>query len=172
MFVGSLASEPIPASEYKNTLLGLSLDSLKRQGGIDSETSLIRVNPSLFRSLQFSCETSPDVLNPMSTETENAFRLEIYDRAIQNPGIAHDQDAMNAVTRDFLFGAFPQSDHNPDKYLPKKQNNAMMQGGQGNPSQPGQPPAQPQTPQAKPPSALSAMKGLAPKGQGQLPGKI
>ena len=170
MFDGTLPSEPIPQEEYKKTLLGLSLDTLKRQGGIDSETSLIRVNPGLFRSLQFSCETSPDVLNPMSTETENAFRLEIYDRAIQNPGIAQDPDAMNAVTRDFLFGAFPQSDHNPDKYLPKKQNNAMMQGG-GKPNQPPQPqPTQPAP--KKPAGALSALKGMAPSNQGQLPGKI
>jgi hypothetical protein len=77
---------------------------------------------------------------------------------------------MNAVTRDFLFGAFPQSDHNPDKYLPKKQNSAMMQGG-GQPNQPSQP-QQPQPAPKKPAGALSALKGMAPSNQGQLPGKI
>ena len=82
VFDGKLPSEPIPIEDYKKTILKHSLDTLKMQGGLKGDMSIIRVNPELFRSLQFSVETSPDVLNPMSTETENAFRLEIYDRAI------------------------------------------------------------------------------------------
>jgi hypothetical protein len=164
MFDGSLPTEPIPLEDYKDTVLKLSLDTLKKQGGLKADSSLIRVNPSLFRELQFSGETSPDVLNPMSTETENAFRLEIYDRAIQNPAIAQDPDAMNAVTKDFLFGAFPQSDHNPDKYLPKKQQQGMM-----NPMQPPQPNQPTQQPPQKPKaSPLNALQGQQPNGISKL----
>lgn len=156
VFDGKLPSDPIPMEDYKKTVLKHSLDTLKMQGGLKGDMSIIRVNPSLFRELQFSVETSPDVLNPMSTETENAFRLEIYDRAIQNPGIVQDPDALNQVTRDFLFGAFPQSDHNPDKYLPKKQNQGMMNA---------QPPMQPPS---KPASPLNALQGQQPNGISKL----
>jgi hypothetical protein len=101
-------------------LLKLSLETLKMQGGLKSTTKLSRVNPSLFRELKYAIVASPDVLNPLSEETERAFKLQIYDQAIQNPRIQQDPEAMDAVTRDFLFGAFPESSHNPDKYMPKK----------------------------------------------------
>jgi len=131
--------DKLPKDEVtEGDLLKLSLETLKMQGGLKSSTKLSRVNPHLFRQLKYAVVASPDVLNPLSEETERAFKLEIYDRAIQNPRIAQDPDACDQVTRDFLFGAFPESSHNPDKYVPKK-----LQPGQQAPMPPQQVPPRP-----------------------------
>ena len=66
--------------------------------------------------LKYSTRISPDILNPVSEETERLLSLEEYDRAIQNPLV--DQEA---VTRDFLLGAYPKSKRDPSKYMKSQQ---------------------------------------------------
>ncbi|MCL4399706.1 hypothetical protein M1506_00305 [Patescibacteria group bacterium] len=139
VFDNSLPDTPITEKEK----MQLSYKVLEEERKAGSDTSIIRVNPSLFRELHYELVVSPDTLNPMSEATEQAFRLEIYDRGIKNPAV--DQDEL---TKEFLFGAFPESARNPDKFI-KKQSAQM----------PPNPFAG--TPQGNPPaSPLNAMKGM------------
>ncbi len=111
-FDASMPSEPMDDDQK----LSHSYDTLKKQGGDETEVELYRVNPELIRDLQYMIVVSPDVLNPMSEEVERAFKLELYDRAIQNPTADQEQ-----VTKDFLFGSNPMSSKDPEKYLKKQQ---------------------------------------------------
>lgn len=117
MFDNKLPSEPIP----ENEIMDMSYDVMGEEGGPDSKKEILKVNPEIFRELKYKIVISADTMNPMSDEIERALNLEAYDRAIANPRIAQDPDALDAVTRDFLLGVYPQSKGNPDKYLPKAQ---------------------------------------------------
>ncbi len=118
IFDQTLPSEPITEEQHES----LSFDTLENE---DDETELYRINPELFRNLNYKVKISPDILNPMSEDLERAFMLEEYDRAILNPLL--DQ---NQVTRDFLLGAYPKSRKDPEKYMAKQQPGAPMMGGQ------------------------------------------
>lgn len=100
--------------ESEETRLHESFETLKQQGGMDTDTELYRVNPELIRNLKYMIVCTPDVLNPRSEDVERAYSLEAYDRAIQNPTL--DQEM---VTKDFLLSVYSKSAKNPDKYLKK-----------------------------------------------------
>lgn len=91
-----------------------SYDILMKEGGMDSNTRIYRINPELFRNIKYKCVVSADELTPKSKMIEKAMLLEGYDRAIQNP--VADQEA---VTRDFLFEALKPGES--DKYIRKQQ---------------------------------------------------
>ncbi len=145
----NMPTEPITEKEKEN----MSFDVLEEQGGPDSNLELWKVNPELFRNLKYTIRISPDIINPMSEDLERAFSLEEYDRAIANPLL--DQ---NAVTRDFLLGAYPKSRKNPDKYMAKQPQGVpgaqMMSGPSGSPLTAimGKKGGLPQTPSASPAS--------------------
>ena len=110
---------------------------------------LYRVNPKAFRELKYTIQITPDILAPKSDEVERLYRLEAYDRAIQNPTL--DQQM---VTKDFLLDAYSFSSKDPDKYL--------AQGGQGIPGMgpmPGMPSAPP-TASPAPTNPLTALAGV------------
>ena len=102
--------------------LKLSYATLKEQGGDDANTELIRVNPTMYRDLKFKCMVSPDVMTPLTEEMERAFKLEIYDRAIQNP-LSNQEE----VLKNFLFGAYPETNNDPDKYIQKQNQELQME---------------------------------------------
>lgn len=139
-FDSTLSSEPMSG----DAALEESYKTLEAQGGQETEVELYRANPELVRNLQYVIVVSPDVLNPLSEDVERAFKLELYDRAIQNPIADQEQ-----VTRDFLFGANPMSSKDPQKYVKKQGEGQPMPNLPGIPPQPQQaPPSQPSlTPQ-------------------------
>lgn len=113
----STLPDEMTEEEYMNMSYGLLKNENKKKG-----MELYKVNPELFRNLKYMCVCSPDVMNPMSDELETAYSLELYDRAIANPII--DQEA---VTKDFLLGAYKKSKKNPEKYLKQQNTNPMAQ---------------------------------------------
>lgn len=149
-FDNSVPSEPISPKKK----LDLSYDTLEEQGGPDAHTELYKVNPTLFRDLTYMLTVSPDVLNPRSEELERAFKLEVFDRAIQL-GPAVDQEAL---MRDFLFGAYEGTVKDPSKYIKKQNPMGGMLGGQPQPGQPGQPG---QAPQGQPGLGSNALAEVA-----------
>lgn len=94
----------------------MSWKILEEEGGVGSKQTLAKVNPELFRNLKYTCQVTPDLLTPMTEEAERAFNLETYDRAILNP-LANQEE----ITKDFLFGSYPKSKKNPEKYINKQQ---------------------------------------------------
>ena len=145
-FEGSLPTEPITADEEMN----LSMETLAKEGGPDANKQLVRVNPSLFRSLRYKVTINPDVLNPRSEDLERAFKLEIYDRGIANPLI--DQELL---AKDFLFGAYPRMVKDVDAYVKEAQEQPV----EGMPAMKGMMPQAGNSP-------LAAMGGKQPLPQG------
>lgn len=108
--------------------LKLSYETLALGGGIDSKSTLLRVNPTLYRSLKFMVQINPDVLNPVSDELEKQFGLEAFDKSIQAAGAGVPVD-MEQVYKDFVLRNYPVSKRDPQRYI-KKQQQTPQQGGQ------------------------------------------
>ncbi len=77
--------------------------------------AIAKVNPQMFRELQYMVTISPDFMAPRSSELERAFDLETYDRMIMSP--AADQEAAYKL----LLGTNPTTAKDPDKYVMKQQ---------------------------------------------------
>jgi hypothetical protein len=96
--------------------LEMSLAILKEQGGMDSNTTLMKANPSLTRKLKYKFVVDGDVLNPRSAELERAYDLETYDRAI----ISESAD-QEKIFVDLLMSTNPKTAKNPKAYLKKEE---------------------------------------------------
>lgn len=77
---------------------------------------ICRVNPSLFRELDYRITISPDILNPKSTDLERAFALEDYDRMVVAPPGMFDPEEVGK----FLLQNNPMTKKDPEKYLAKQ----------------------------------------------------
>lgn len=86
--------------------------------------SLAEVNPTLFIDLKFKTKVEADMLFSQSETVKKALNLEAYDRAIANPIIAQDPNALKETTRRFLLENYVPGDE--DKYLPQEQSGAAM----------------------------------------------
>lgn len=89
-----------------------SFDLLEEQGGMNSKSTIIKVNPEMFRKNKYKILISPDTKSPYSSEVDAAFKLEAYDRMIANPNL--DQEM---VTKDFLLSVYDVSKRDPEKYM-------------------------------------------------------
>lgn len=87
---------------------------LKAQGGLKSNTTLWKVNPTMFRNMRYIYTVDADVLNPRSAELERAFSIELFDRAI-----AHPETFVNTEIAKVLLNTDPITERNPDKYIVK-----------------------------------------------------
>ncbi len=118
-FTNDVSEEPQSSRQALNN----SYDVLKEEKSTGME--IYKVNPTLFRELCYKVVVSPDVLHPRSDDLERAMKLELYDRAIQNP-IA-DQEA---VFKDFLIGAYKDI-KKPEDYISKQPQQPQQQNPQG-----------------------------------------
>ncbi len=87
------------------------------------DMEIARVNPSLFRELQYMVTISPDVLNPRSTDLERAFALEDFDRMIAAPQVFNPE-----ATGRLLLLNNPMTKADPDKYIAKQPQPGTMGG--------------------------------------------
>ena len=111
--------DPSLSDEYtEDEYLDASYDLLEEENM--KEMTIAKVNPSMFRDLQYMITISPDVLNPKSADLERAFDLETYDRAVQNPSA--DQEEVYKL----LLGTNPTTRRNPDKYVMKQPEQPMI----------------------------------------------
>lgn len=134
----------LPDEMSEDEQLDMSYDLLEEEK--DKEMAISKVNPSLFRQLQYMVTVSPDVMSPKSTELERAYNLEEYDRMVlAPPGMFDPQE-----TAKLLLISNPATAKNPDKYLAKAPPPGMMpppvdpsqapaNGAPGQPSQPKMP---------------------------------
>ena len=129
----------------------------EEEGGDTGKKRIFLVNPSLFRKLKFMIVVDADTLLPKNEAFENAMKLDGYAKAIVNPLIQGDADAMEAVTRDLLLGSINAIKGNEDKYLPKRKSANVMDmitQGMGNKK----PPISSQVVQSNQAGALSEMQ--------------
>lgn len=80
------------------------------------DKDLVEVNPGIFARMDFLVTVDADQLMRRNSAFERAFKVSIYDKAIMNPLILKDPEAMNKITRDFLFEPVMKGD--AAKYLP------------------------------------------------------
>lgn len=107
VFDGEMSTE-YTHQEY----LGASYDILGEEKHKDME--IAKVNPMMFRELQYMVTVSPDVLNPRTTDLERAYDLEAFDRMVQAPQIFDPEE-----TGKLLLKSNPSTKSDPDKYLAK-----------------------------------------------------
>jgi len=140
----------MPDTMTDDEKLEMSWMLLKAQGGLKSNTTLWKVNPTLFREHKFKFAVDADVLNPRSAELTRAFDLETYDRAVASP--VADQEK---IFKDLLMASNPKTERNAGDYIKKQ---APAPAGGAGPEATGQTAAngQPGTPSAAKPSSPSA----------------
>lgn len=116
-----------------------SLKTLKKQGYKDGEASkstLMRINPEVFRKLNFWGSISDDVMNPMSEELEYLFAQEVWQKAVTAPPqmpAGLNQESM----WELLFSTSPATKRNPKKFM-QDQNAQGPLAALGQPQQPDQ----------------------------------
>lgn len=111
----------MPDQMSEDEKLDASFDTLEEEGGMDSKNTILKVNPEMFRKNKYKILISPDTKSPYSEEVDAAFKLEAYDRMIQNPGLDQEQ-----VTKDFLLSVYDVSKRDPEKYIKQQQPMPMM----------------------------------------------
>lgn len=99
---------PLSSKQHLNE----SFKLMDREGGYDSKTQIMRVNPKLFADTKFKLRITPDTVTPPSDNVTKALNLEAYDRAIAN-----ELTNKESVTRDLLLGSYPATKDDPDKYM-------------------------------------------------------
>jgi len=97
--------------------MDMSFKLLEAQGGMNSSTTLWKVNPVLFREFKYTFAIDADVLNPRSAELSRAFSIELFDRAIAHPE-TFDSKEIGKI----LLSTDPVTSKNPDSYMAKLQN--------------------------------------------------
>ena len=91
--------------------LDSSYELLQEEKDKGEDLAIYRVNPALFRELDYKIAISPDVLNPRSEDLERAFDLETYDRAISSP-VANQEEIFK-----LLLSTNKKTRKQPDKYI-------------------------------------------------------
>ena len=104
----------MPDKMTQEEALDRSYGVLDEEGGLDADTKIYKVNPTLFRKSKFLFRVYPEMIVPPSDRVKKAFNLEEYDRAIQNP-LANQE----ALYKDLLLGSYDTTRDNIDKYVKK-----------------------------------------------------
>lgn len=87
----------------------------------NKDMTISKVNPAMFRELQYMVAIHPDVMNPRSEDLERAWATEEFDRMVAHPEIFDPQE-----TGKLLLGANPTTKKNVDKYLAKQPSPEQM----------------------------------------------
>lgn len=108
----------------------------EQEGGTEGNKRISLVNPNIFKKIKFMAIVDAEVLMPKNEALETALKLDAYAKAITNPLIASDVEAMENVTKDLLLGALKPTKGREHKYLPKRKPQNVLQAVQ----QEGEPP--------------------------------
>lgn len=143
----------MPDTYTKDEYLKASYDVKEEEN--DKGMEIAKVNPQIFRDLQYMVTISPDVLNPRSTDLERAMDLETFDRMVQSP-VVNQEEALK-----FLLSTDPTTAKKPEKYVAQ-------------PPQPMVQPTQPGGPQmpAAGNSPLASMSKASPLSPGMSSGAL
>lgn len=104
----------MPDEMSDDEYLNASYELLGEEKKKDMQIS--RVNPSIFRELQYMVTISPDIMNPRSSDLERAYGLEQYDRMVAAPPGMFDPEE----TAKLLLKNNPVTKKDTDKYLAKQ----------------------------------------------------
>ena len=99
----------------------------EQEGGTEGNKRISLVNPNIFKKIKFMAIVDAEVLMPKNEALETALKLDAYAKAITNPLIASDVEAMENVTKDLLLGALKPTKGREHKYLPKRKPQNALQ---------------------------------------------
>ncbi len=91
-------------------------EELKLFENAEDEQDIYEVNPYAFARMDYLITIDAEEALKRNDAFERAFKLETYDRAIANPLVQQDPEALQKITRDFLFEPLMKGE--ASKYLP------------------------------------------------------
>lgn len=118
----------LPDEMTEEEIFNHSAQIAEQEQKLDDKTQIIKVNPTLFRELQFRVVVRPEAISPKSDILQKALNLEEYALAMNNP-----LTDKEAVTRDLLLSSFEKTKKEPDKYMmkPDQMGGMMPPGAEG-----------------------------------------
>lgn len=128
----------MPDEMAEDDHLNASYDILQENKKKNME--IAKVNPSLFRELQYMITVSPDTLNPRSEDLEAAYATELFDRAILHPEVFNPEEigklllSTNKDTRkdvEKFIAKQPAPGQIPPPQDPNNPNGALPNSGNG-----------------------------------------
>jgi len=103
----------VPDEMSEDDYLNASYEVLDENKKKNMEIS--KINPQMFRELQYMVTVSPDTMNPRSEDLERAFSTELFDRAIAHPEVFAPQEIGK-----LLLSTNPDTKRDIEKYLMKQ----------------------------------------------------
>lgn len=114
-FDGDLKTDYEDEDDYLTASYDIAVENDKK--GME----ISKVNPMLFRDLEYMITISPDVLNPKSSDLERAYNLEDFDRMVGHPEIF---DPIE--TGKLLLKSSPTTKSDIEKYIAKQSSPEQM----------------------------------------------
>lgn len=100
--------------------MGASQDLLEEQGGMDSDTEIVKADPARIRALKYSMMMTDDVLQPKSESVRFQRNLEMLDKIISTESVKPGLNDMEEVVTKLLYSTNPVTARNPDSFLTSK----------------------------------------------------
>lgn len=113
----------LPEEGTEEEFMGISEAIFNEQQELGDDVQIYKVNPELFRSMDFKVKVEAKSILPRSDALEKAQNLEAYNLAVANP-LAN----LAAVTKTLLFGSFDATKDDPDKFMKKPEEMAPPAG--------------------------------------------
>ncbi len=100
-------------------------DNLREAGGIDADTEIYKVNPTVFRMRKFRTVVTPDVITPPSDALKKAYALELYNTTKADPW------AKGEELYKLVLESYEQTKYDVAKYVREQPMGMPTEGGQG-----------------------------------------
>lgn len=101
----------------KDKLMAASYDILEEQGGMNSETEIVKADPIRIRALKYSMIMTDEVLQPKSESVRFQQNLETLDRIIQVESVKPGTNNMENVVKKLLYSTNPLTARDPESYI-------------------------------------------------------
>jgi hypothetical protein len=116
-----------------------SMEEYKMMSDAGDDKEILEVNPYVFSHLDWYTITDADELLRRNDKFERAFKVSVFEKAVNDTLVQQDPEAHQKILRDFLFEPLMRGD--ASKYLPKIQKVAQTivpgMPGQQDPNDPG-----------------------------------
>jgi len=103
----------------KEKQLAASYDLLEEQGGLNSETEIIKVDPRRIRELKYYMMMTEDVLTPKSDDIRFQRNLEMLDQIIKLEQVHPGLNNMEEVAKKLLYSINPITARHPESFVNK-----------------------------------------------------
>jgi hypothetical protein len=121
-----------PALADKSKALNASYDVLEEQGGMHSDTEIVKADPVSIRNFKYSMVMTEEILKPKSEAVRFKNNLDMLDEIIKTEQVKPGLNNMEEVVKKLLYSTNPVTARNPESFLGQQQG-LPPQGGQPQP---------------------------------------